>query len=194
MSRPADTGATVYELARPVVCARNTGNNDSPCEQQPAPGEVTAVPFGEYDSFEACTTEHSDKDDPDAYCAEIHYQITGEYPGDQKAQDIFDSAGQYARVSLQAMKAVGKEITDERLAAVSTKASLLMGPEDEKQDDPQAVCGDLWFHEYDTYADSFGNGGEGRGPDERPPESWWNDCVATIADSGREAIDTEGAE
>lgn len=45
------------------------------------------MPFGEYDDFDDCTSQNQDKNDPGAYCAEVHYQITGEYPGQDGSAD-----------------------------------------------------------------------------------------------------------
>ncbi|AFH22033.1 hypothetical protein OSG_eHP15_00015 [environmental Halophage eHP-15] len=36
------------------------------------------MPFGEYEDFDACVREHSDKNDPEAYCAVIKREIEGE--------------------------------------------------------------------------------------------------------------------
>lgn len=44
-----------------------------------APAEIFK-PFGPYDDMDDCMSEHQDKDDPGAYCAQIHYEITGEWP------------------------------------------------------------------------------------------------------------------
>ncbi len=47
--------------------------------------------------------------------------------------------------------------------------------------DPGAVCGNLWSNRHDDYAGSFGNGAEGRSADERPPKSWFDDCLAHVS-------------
>lgn len=44
-------------------------------------------PFGPYDDFDDCVSENSDKDDPEAYCAEVHHEITGEWPGEKQMTD-----------------------------------------------------------------------------------------------------------
>lgn len=36
------------------------------------------MPFANYDDFEACVRAHSDKDDPEAYCATIKRQVEGQ--------------------------------------------------------------------------------------------------------------------
>lgn len=46
------------------------------------------MPFAGYESFESCRKDNSGKDDPSAYCARIHKEATGEWPGNQK----FESA------------------------------------------------------------------------------------------------------
>ncbi len=57
--------------------------------------------------------------------------------------------------------------------------------------DPSAVCGQLWFHGSDAQREAFAGGTQGRGPDERPPAEWWDDCVAHVEKStvkGLEAL------
>ncbi len=44
-------------------------------------GRIVQKPFADFESFDECVSEHSDKDDPEAYCAQIHYEATGEWPG-----------------------------------------------------------------------------------------------------------------
>jgi len=46
--------------------------------------------------------------------------------------------------------------------------------------DPAAVCGDLWFNGTDQQRSAFAGGSAGRGRTEKPPEAWWNDCLAKI--------------
>jgi hypothetical protein len=36
------------------------------------------MPFADYENFDACVRDNSDKDDPEAYCAEIKRQVEGE--------------------------------------------------------------------------------------------------------------------
>jgi hypothetical protein len=38
------------------------------------------MPFGEYDSFADCVAQNQSKDDPEAFCAWLHYHITGQWP------------------------------------------------------------------------------------------------------------------
>lgn len=40
-------------------------------------------PFAGYDDMSECMEAHSDKDDPGAYCAQIHYNATGEWPSEK---------------------------------------------------------------------------------------------------------------
>lgn len=44
-------------------------------------------PFGPYDSMEDCISDNQDADDPGAYCAEIHNEITGEYPSQKEDRE-----------------------------------------------------------------------------------------------------------
>ena len=50
------------------------------------------MPFAGYDSMGACKREHTDKDDPGAYCAQIHYEVTGEWPSEEYAKQFGENA------------------------------------------------------------------------------------------------------
>lgn len=39
-------------------------------------------PFGPYDDFDHCVRENQDQDDPEAFCAFLYEQVTGELPGE----------------------------------------------------------------------------------------------------------------
>jgi hypothetical protein len=56
---------------------------DSNTEQK---GSRIQKPFAEYEDFSACTQANSDKDDPEAYCAQIHYNVTGEWPSEKHSK------------------------------------------------------------------------------------------------------------
>lgn len=36
------------------------------------------MPFGDYEDFDSCVASNSDKQDPEAYCAEIKRKVEGE--------------------------------------------------------------------------------------------------------------------
>lgn len=38
------------------------------------------MPFGEYKDFDECVAQNQDKENPEAYCAQLHYNITGQWP------------------------------------------------------------------------------------------------------------------
>lgn len=42
------------------------------------------MPFAGYDSFADCVADNQDKDDPEAFCAWLHYRAKGEWPGASK--------------------------------------------------------------------------------------------------------------
>lgn len=46
--------------------------------------------------------------------------------------------------------------------------------------DPAAVCGSLWSQGTETQRRGFAGGTEGRGPGEKAPSAWWDDCVEKI--------------
>lgn len=46
---------------------------------------VEGKPFAGYNDFQSCVNDNQDKQNPQAYCAEIHKQATGNYPNEKKA-------------------------------------------------------------------------------------------------------------
>lgn len=42
------------------------------------------MPFGPYDSMSDCISKNPQAEDPGAYCAQIHYDITGKWPSEKK--------------------------------------------------------------------------------------------------------------
>ncbi|MCK9231120.1 MAG: HK97 family phage prohead protease [Candidatus Thermoplasmatota archaeon] len=46
------------------------------------------MPFGDYEDFDDCVAQNQDKDDPEAYCAWLHYVVTGRWPGEGGKQEI----------------------------------------------------------------------------------------------------------
>ena len=87
------------------------------------------MPFGEYEDFDECVRDNQDKRDPEAWCSETHYQITGSYPGQKSAEQIHNDAELYVEYALEAMKAAGKNPTEERMAEISHKAQQLLAEE-----------------------------------------------------------------
>ena len=79
------------------------------------------MPFAGYDSFDQCVAEHSDKQDAEAYCAAIHYEATGEWPG-EKAADSFDDREDHLEALLTAARKLDVEPDEAFLADVREKA------------------------------------------------------------------------
>lgn len=48
------------------------------------------MPFGKYKDFAECVADNQDKANPEAYCALLHYKITGRWPGEKEGV-LFDS-------------------------------------------------------------------------------------------------------
>ena len=57
------------------------------------------------------------------------------------------------------------------------------GSVEKAQDDPDRICGDIWFNGTDAQRAGFGDGMEGRSRDEKAPKKWWDSCVAKIGGS-----------
>lgn len=76
------------------------------------------MPFADYEDMADCKRAHSDKDDPGAYCAEIHKQVKGHYPSQKSAEDLYDDPEVFVKTALEAMERIGAEPTEDRLADV----------------------------------------------------------------------------
>ena len=50
------------------------------------------APFAGYDNMSECKTDHSDKDDPGAYCARVYHEVTGNWPSEKYRKRFADSA------------------------------------------------------------------------------------------------------
>ena len=53
-----------------------------PWESLQEDGTVAGEPFAGYTDFDACVADNQDKDDPEAFCAWLHNQATGDWPGE----------------------------------------------------------------------------------------------------------------
>jgi hypothetical protein len=49
-----------------------------------------------------------------------------------------------------------------------------------EQNDPDRICGNIWFNGTEEQRKAFSGGTAGRGRDEKPPKKWWDDCVAKV--------------
>ena len=58
------------------------------------------APFAGYDDMDACKQDHSEKDDPGAYCAQIYYEVTGEWPA-EKQQDVISMPIEVAELAVE---------------------------------------------------------------------------------------------
>lgn len=94
------------------------------------------MPFADYESFESCTRDNSDKADPEAYCAEIKRQVEGEQSlseAEIEALDRSDCPEGHVKVNDQCMKYtevenVPQSIMNEDLSSVFQLASLESEP------------------------------------------------------------------
>lgn len=79
---------------------------------------IVGEPFADYDSFADCVAKNSDKDDPEAYCASIEQQATGEswkhmfevYQLEQK--HVREDFAQRITTLTKATRGYGKDITE----------------------------------------------------------------------------------
>lgn len=69
------------------------------------------MPFGPYKDFAECVNRNKDKDNPEAYCALLHYKITGQWPGEKDASfySFIQAAFKNARMRVAAAKAAAEK-------------------------------------------------------------------------------------
>jgi len=67
-------------------------------------------PFGPYEDFDDCVRRNQDKESPEGFCAWLHFQITGEWPGQRSVDwertvtQLFDKHGGAVTLSLEAVE------------------------------------------------------------------------------------------
>lgn len=55
--------------------------------EEKAEKDILQKPFADYEDFDECVQDNQDKDDPQAYCAQIHYNATGEWPAEKSTPE-----------------------------------------------------------------------------------------------------------
>jgi Escherichia/Staphylococcus phage prohead protease len=71
------TEVRLYEVSPTLMPAHPLAQVTGVKSGRPAEGK----PFGDYSSFEDCISQNQDKDSPEGFCAYLHQQITGQWPG-----------------------------------------------------------------------------------------------------------------
>ena len=59
------------------------------------------MPFAGYSDMAACKKDHSEKDDPSAYCAQIHYEVTGEWPAEKFERSVIPMPIEVAEMAIK---------------------------------------------------------------------------------------------
>ena len=77
--------------------------------------------FAGYDDFGEAIEANSEKADTKAYAAAIHYEATGEWPG-EKAADVFDDREEHLEALLTAARKLDVEPDEAFLADIREKA------------------------------------------------------------------------
>jgi len=85
------TARSKYALEVPAgFCdEHNVGTGDTASfeiERELSKQDRVEKPFAGHEDFSACTEANSDKEDPEAYCAQIHYNATGEWPAEKSGR------------------------------------------------------------------------------------------------------------
>lgn len=75
------------------------------------------MPFADYADMDECMEDNSDKDDPGAYCAQIHKDATGEWPS-EKGPAGYDDHKMYIRDRLFEMSAKGVTPSESGLSSI----------------------------------------------------------------------------
>jgi len=66
----------LYEISPTLVPAH-------PMAQVISVKQTEGKPFGEFEDMDACIAANQDKEDPEGFCAWLHQQITGQWPGER---------------------------------------------------------------------------------------------------------------
>ena len=82
---------------------------------------MTQEQFAGYDDFGEAIEANSEKADTKAYAAAIHYEVTGEWPG-EKAAECFDDREEHLEALLTAARKLDVEPDEAFLADVREKA------------------------------------------------------------------------
>lgn len=76
-------GTEVDENIEKPTNSKRPDDNVEKTKEEMRNKSIESKPFGEYEDFNECVRDNQDKRDPEAYCAEIHKEITGEYPSEK---------------------------------------------------------------------------------------------------------------
>lgn len=69
----------LWEVSPTIFPAQSMANVSAVKSRGPSEGK----PFGDFASFEECVAQNQDKDNPEGFCAFLHQQMTGQWPGDK---------------------------------------------------------------------------------------------------------------
>jgi ubiquinone/menaquinone biosynthesis C-methylase UbiE len=70
------------------------------------------MPFGKYKDFNECVKDNKDKGNPEAYCASLHYQITGKWPTEMMTSNR--KAGDFMKLKNITVDSI-KKVSDNEL-------------------------------------------------------------------------------
>lgn len=87
-----EEGKEPLEMGGDSILAKegdNQGNQEQ--ETKSLKKKIEGKPFAGYENFDQCVRDNQDKKDPEAYCAEIHKEATGKYPGKKALETTQDS-------------------------------------------------------------------------------------------------------
>ncbi len=112
--------------------------------------------------------------------------------GKVKKYTIEERDGEFCLIAKSTGKTLGCHPTREKAEAQERAVQANKHTDEQAiavyQDDPDRICGNLWFNGTEEQRESHGDGTEGRGRDEKPPKAWWDDCVASIGTKKEEAV------
>lgn len=124
-----------------------------------AAGATEGKPFGPFADFEDCVAQNQDKDDPEAFCAFLQQQMTGDWPAEKSlrlrgivvaiteaVKTLRDAAAQEQR------EQIGMAV-EQFDAGISTLRSLLDVDADAPTSDPAALAS-LWALLHDMRAEA----------------------------------------
>jgi hypothetical protein len=76
------------------------------------------MPFGEYENFNDCVRKNKDKDDPQAYCAQLHFNMMGKWPSEATFHAKAEASKRLAEIlddKIKSYKLISKKFTGNRI-------------------------------------------------------------------------------
>lgn len=90
-----------------------------------------SMPFGKYKNFKDCVAQNQDKENPEAYCAQIHFNITGKWTGESSTTT---SSKSITPEIVQTFKNIHNKLIDLARQKYSDRATVYVIKNEMKED------------------------------------------------------------